>query len=301
MSVVWRGIVENAKDSKVVKWMGNESFRWLVGNGNTDLFWEDICYGDKPLRVEFSRLFLLTMNKKKLVKDFSISNGFNEDNWADFFIRPLFDIELNMVIYLKEVVSSKVLIPDEEDRLIWIHDTKGVFSVKKLTELLIKEGLVDISFAYDNIWKLKVPPRVRSFLWFWCPPSVGWVKFNVCSMEIENKVGCGRVLRDSDRVARALFSRPFAVKDLFVAEVFSWVENKGSRPWLLYTFFKEIEIGLSRVSNVSFSKVDKHGNKMAFALAVTSLKRPGFCFVLRIVQQKGFFGVFVGYCLLLPV
>ncbi|KAK5786103.1 hypothetical protein PVK06_040730 [Gossypium arboreum] len=139
----------------------------------------------------------------------------------------------------------------------------------------------------------------------WCPPSVGWVKFNVCSMEIEDKVGCGGVLRDSDGVARALFSGPFAVKDFFAAEVgtismaldlflamgwkgkssliiefgsievFSWVENKGSRPWLLNTFFKEIEIGLSRVSNVSFSKVDKHGNKMAFALAIASLKRPG--------------------------
>ncbi|PPR83083.1 hypothetical protein GOBAR_AA37631 [Gossypium barbadense] len=30
-----------------------------------------------------------------------------------------------------------------------------------------------------------------------------------------------------------------------------------------------------RVGNVSFSKTDKHGNMMAFALAVTGLKRLG--------------------------
>lgn len=42
MSAVWRGIIENAKDSKVAKWVGNESFRWLVGNGNSIIFWEDI-------------------------------------------------------------------------------------------------------------------------------------------------------------------------------------------------------------------------------------------------------------------
>lgn len=34
--------MENEKDSKVAKWMENESFRWLVGNGNSILFWEDI-------------------------------------------------------------------------------------------------------------------------------------------------------------------------------------------------------------------------------------------------------------------
>ncbi|MBA0854403.1 hypothetical protein Goshw_030035 [Gossypium schwendimanii] len=120
--------------------MGKESFRWLVGNGNTIMFWEDIWCGERPLIVEFPRLFHLVNNKKGLVKDFLNSNGFNKVNWVDFFIRPLLDRELNMLNRLKEVVSSKVLLPEEEDRLIWIHDNNGVFS-------------------------LKVPPRARSFLW----------------------------------------------------------------------------------------------------------------------------------------
>ncbi|TYG59019.1 hypothetical protein ES288_D08G268700v1, partial [Gossypium darwinii] len=112
----------------------------LAGNGNTIIFWEDIWCGERPLRVEFPRLFRLVNNKKGLVKDFLNLNGFNEVNWVDLFIRPLLDRELNMLNRLREVVSSKVLVPEEEDRLIWIHDNNGVFSVKKLTELLIKEG-----------------------------------------------------------------------------------------------------------------------------------------------------------------
>ncbi|KAG4188559.1 hypothetical protein ERO13_A08G172150v2, partial [Gossypium hirsutum] len=110
-----------------------------VRNGNTILFWEDIWCGGRPLRVEFPRLFHLVNNKKRLVKDYSFSNGFNEVNWVDLFCQPSLDRELNMLSRLKEVVCNKVLVPEAEDRLVWIHDSKRVFSMKKLTKLLIKE------------------------------------------------------------------------------------------------------------------------------------------------------------------
>ncbi|TYH19946.1 hypothetical protein ES288_A05G392700v1 [Gossypium darwinii] len=140
MSVVWRGIVENAKDTIVARWTGIESFRWLVGNGHSILFWEDVWCGDRPLRVEFPRLFRLALNKNGLVKDFSMSNGFMEVNWADFFSRPQLDREMHMVSWLREAKSSMFLSPEVEDKLLWIHDRKCVFSVKKLTELLLSDG-----------------------------------------------------------------------------------------------------------------------------------------------------------------
>ncbi|KAH1063340.1 hypothetical protein J1N35_028327 [Gossypium stocksii] len=82
---------------------------------------------------------------------FSKSNGYNDVNCVDFFIRTLLERELDMLNRLREVVSSKVLVPEEKDRLIWIHDNKGVFLVKKLLELLIEEGVEDISFIFDKI------------------------------------------------------------------------------------------------------------------------------------------------------
>ncbi|KAH1045705.1 hypothetical protein J1N35_036489 [Gossypium stocksii] len=122
-------------------------------------------------------------------------------------------------------------------------------------------------------------------------------------VEFEDEVRCGGVLRDSDGVAKALFSGPFATKDSFAAkvgaiiialdvflamgwkgesslsievrsiEVFNWVVNKGSRPWLPHTVFEEMGSRVSRVGYVSFSKADKQGNMMAFALEVASMKK----------------------------
>ncbi|KAK5774862.1 hypothetical protein PVK06_042724 [Gossypium arboreum] len=59
-------------------------------------------------------------------------------------------------------------------------------------------------------------------------------------------------------------------------KVFFWVENKGSRSWSLFSFFKKIDSRLSSIGNVSFSRVDKQGNAMALVLAVADLNRQGF-------------------------
>lgn len=63
-----------------------------------------------------------------------------------------------------EVMGNSCLVPGREDCLVWIHDNNGVFSVKKLTGLLSKGGGEDVDFVFDEIWGIKVPPRVRNFL-----------------------------------------------------------------------------------------------------------------------------------------
>ncbi|KAG8480048.1 hypothetical protein CXB51_025181 [Gossypium anomalum] len=67
-------------------------------------------------------------------------------------------------------------------------------------------------------------------------------------------------------------------------EVFCWARDKGLRPWSLFSIFKEIDLRVSCIENVSFSKVNKHGNVMASALAVAGLKRQG--------MFKAWWGVF---------
>lgn len=58
-----------------------------------------------------------------------------------------------------------VLAEEVEDRLLWVHDSKCEFSVKKLSKLLIEGDGDDSIFAFDKIWKLKVSSRVRNFIW----------------------------------------------------------------------------------------------------------------------------------------
>lgn len=69
-----------------------------------------------------------------------------------------------MLKRLKVEVGRKNLMPEKEDNLRWLHNNKGEFSIKRMSKLLIVDGQVS-NFDFDKIWKLKVPPRVKSFLW----------------------------------------------------------------------------------------------------------------------------------------
>ncbi|MBA0786757.1 hypothetical protein Gotri_027047 [Gossypium trilobum] len=53
----------------------------------------------------------------------------------------------------------------------------------------------------------------------WRSPLHGCLKFNVCGIANEDKVGCRGVLRDKEGVARALFSGSVAADDTDLAEI----------------------------------------------------------------------------------
>lgn len=64
-----------------------------------------------------------------------------------------------------EEVNSKKLFLEKKDRLISFCDSKGEFLIKRMSNFLIENGEQDLSFDFDKILKLKVPPRIRCFLW----------------------------------------------------------------------------------------------------------------------------------------
>ncbi|MBA0724647.1 hypothetical protein Golax_021322, partial [Gossypium laxum] len=81
------------------------------------------------------------------------------------FFRTLLDREESMLSKLKVLVGSLELDLEVEDRIIWIHDSAGEFTIKKLSDLLTYDGMGANDFPYIRIWKLKVQSRVRNFLW----------------------------------------------------------------------------------------------------------------------------------------
>ncbi|KAH1064348.1 hypothetical protein J1N35_029335 [Gossypium stocksii] len=272
--------------------------------------------------------------------------------WSDHFSRPLLSKEVEMCKELAEMVSALELNLNIEDSLCWAKDKVGEFSVKKCTELLMIDDGEIINFDCGKLWKIKVPPKVRCFLWmlaidrlptkeflvkrgfwgdfltgggwsgsrwtiscpafpvkskpiklFWKPPPVGWLKFNVCGIEIEDKARCGGVLRDMEGVARAIFSGAIIADNVEEAEtgaikialevllamdwkhnvaliievgsslVFFWCVNKAMRRWSIQSALHEIEAAMSKVGNVVFSLADKKGNDMAFSLAIAGVNR----------------------------
>ncbi|MBA0753073.1 hypothetical protein Gogos_020805 [Gossypium gossypioides] len=193
--------------------------------------------------------------------DFMRNYGFSRDEWNDLFTRSLLGREEVMLSKLVERVSSTVLVSDVEDKFCWAHDRNGEFSVRKYFELLIMDGGEDTNFAFDKIWKLKVPPRVQSSLWmlatdripteeflvkrgvnlqnisiscpwservpesenhlfFKCKFIEGFgLKYSIGGRLVGNRVGCGAVLRDKERVVRALFSSFVAADDTDLVEI----------------------------------------------------------------------------------
>ncbi|KAH1063110.1 hypothetical protein J1N35_028097 [Gossypium stocksii] len=87
----------------------------------------------------------------------------------------------------------------------------------------------------------------------WRSPPAGWLKFNICGVELEDKAGCGGVLRDME----------------------GWLEQYSLvlRPSSLHSVFAETETAMLTVGNVVFSLADRNGNCMAFSLAMAVVNR----------------------------
>lgn len=125
--------------------------KWEIWNGRTTLFWEDVWCGDCSLKAKFPRLFRLATLKNGRVDEYTADGGFRGVEWKKYFSRELLDKEKLMLMSLVEVVEKFSLSKEKEDRLIWLHDKKGEFLVKKMSELLIENDSVEVDFDFGKI------------------------------------------------------------------------------------------------------------------------------------------------------
>ncbi|KAK8680827.1 hypothetical protein V6N13_109765 [Hibiscus sabdariffa] len=63
---------------------------------------------------------------------------------------------------MQDLLGKVQLVTGTLDKLVWMHDTIGTFSVKKLFNLLQEIDLNDLDFELGKIWDLKVPPKIRN-------------------------------------------------------------------------------------------------------------------------------------------
>jgi hypothetical protein len=65
----------------------------------------------------------------------------------------------------EEIVSlaSTVEFSEEEDSMIWIFSSNGIYSSQSLYRVINNRGVLPV---YEpSVWKLHIPPRVQFFLW----------------------------------------------------------------------------------------------------------------------------------------
>lgn len=128
-----------------------------VGNGKKTLFWEDSWIGSKPLSEQFPELYDLTFSKN-ITLDKVKNTG-----WGCFkFRRLLHGNKLKIWNNIKQVCDNLHLDVNKEDTLWWNLTKHGNFTVKSFYKALSLQNFV---FPYKKLWQIKVPLKVRIFIW----------------------------------------------------------------------------------------------------------------------------------------
>jgi hypothetical protein len=126
-----------------------------IGDGSKTSFWEDQWIGSSCLSKAFPRLFLVSMNRNVKVKEvFDV--GIEMLRFRRAMVGELREQCLNLKKLLERVTPNK-----EPDKLIWKLTTTAEFSVKSMYLAMQCNDVV----PYKFLWKIKIPLRVKTFLW----------------------------------------------------------------------------------------------------------------------------------------
>ena len=85
--------------------------------------------------------------------------------WSFRWSRPLRSWELDQVNYLLGLLSNLNLAPNYKDRIIWMHDHLGAYSVKLASKVIFSLSSSYVSFSMNDIWHSLAPPKVEIFVW----------------------------------------------------------------------------------------------------------------------------------------
>jgi len=132
-------------------------FQWKVGNGRRIRFWEDHWFGTSSLAIQFWHLYAIVNEKGA-----TISQVWDGVNLKLTFRRS---VSQNLMLQWEDLcsIASSINLSDEIDNIIWMYDSRGIFSVQTLYSVLSFRGMVPVYIP--TMWKLSVPPRIHIFLW----------------------------------------------------------------------------------------------------------------------------------------
>jgi hypothetical protein len=170
-----------------------------VGNGQQVRFWEDTWLGDAPLASQYPSLYNIVRRKNALVAEVLTNRPLNLE-----FRRSLTGNKWAAWIDLVQRLMS-ISLSDEKDALVWRLTTSGSFSVKSMYADYMNGHTI---FLRKYIWKLKIPLKVRIFMWF-LHKKVILTKDNLAR---RNWNGCKKCVfcDSSESINHLFFDCPFA-------------------------------------------------------------------------------------------
>jgi hypothetical protein len=174
---VWHELIHNkylhskplsqveAKDSDSPFWKGlmkvKESFfsrgHFQIGDGQSTRFWEDTWLGNEPLSKQYPSLYNIVQNKHATVASVLSHAPLNIR-----FRRSLNGNKWSLWLHLVQRLMD-ILLNDQHDTFVWDLTSTGDFTVKSMYLDLMNGHTQNM---HKHIWKMKVPLKVRIFMWF---------------------------------------------------------------------------------------------------------------------------------------
>uniref|UniRef100_A0A803QS69 Reverse transcriptase domain-containing protein n=1 Tax=Cannabis sativa TaxID=3483 RepID=A0A803QS69_CANSA len=156
-SYIWRSVLE-------AQGLVRDGVRRLVGNGSTVSILKDPWLLDEvnPF-IESQQLCLVDKMVDSLMKD-------DVREWDEEVLRDVLTVRDQELVW-KIPLSSDV----ERDGWFWNKEASGLFTVRSAYRILQQQKLNNhqpvFSGAWTKLWQLKLPPKVKDFLWRVCTNS----------------------------------------------------------------------------------------------------------------------------------
>ncbi|XP_031124326.1 uncharacterized protein LOC116027040 [Ipomoea triloba] len=128
--------------------------RYQVKDGRSTKFWEDSWVHEKPL-ADLLHLSASDTNVGKMVVDY----WNNERGWEWENMSPL-PVTIKQHLQLINLNAS-----DGEDENYWMRESTGKFSVSSTYSLTHRYQSNMQGKIWSTLWKLKVPNKMKTFLW----------------------------------------------------------------------------------------------------------------------------------------
>ena len=195
-SPFWKGIMRAKNDFF-------QRGKFVLGNGEQVRFWEDIWLGSTSLQNAYPSLYAVASNKLSSVAEVLGAVPINLP-----FRRTLVGQRRTDWFHLIEKLMRVTLV-DEPDKFRWSLTLNGVFTVKSYYEDLLNGHT---RYLRKYLWKLKIPLKIKIFLWFLNRKEL-LTKDNLVK---RRWIGCMKcVFCDADESAEHLFIKCTFARDIW--------------------------------------------------------------------------------------
>ncbi|KAL9666994.1 hypothetical protein QQ045_001339 [Rhodiola kirilowii] len=143
-----------------------EDLKLKLGNGNSTSFWHDVWLGDKSIKGQYPKLFLLAVDNNASVREMGCWVR-GVWLWQLKFRRNLYQWEEVRKRELEESLNHIQLKDQEDDRIVWSFSADGKFSTNSLMRAAMairttKKKWEQMPF---QLWSGLALPKVELFIW----------------------------------------------------------------------------------------------------------------------------------------